>query len=64
MNSLPLPRQDQQNDTYTSATTVTTQSQHALENEIQDKLNAGYDLEGVAMDRGHFVAVFSRTIAT
>jgi len=31
---------------------------------VQEKLNDGYTLEGVAMDVGHYIAVFSRTVTT
>jgi len=31
---------------------------------VQEKLNDGYTLEGVAMDRDRYVAVFSRTVTT
>ena len=64
MNELPTPGHEQENDTFTIVTTVTVHSQSALEALVQEKLNDGYTLEGVAMDAGHYVAVFSRTITT
>ena len=64
MNELPTPAREQENDTFTSVTTVRVQSESALQTLVQEKLNGGYTLEGVAMDAGHYVAVFSRTIAT
>ena len=64
MNGLPTPQHERENDTFTTVTTVAVQSQSALETLVQEKLNGGYTLEGVAMDAGHYVAVFSRTIAT
>jgi len=64
MNGLPTPRHEQENDTFTSVTTVSAQSESALETLVQEKLNRGYTLEGLAMDSGHYVAIFSRTIVT
>ena len=64
MNELPTPRHEQENDIFTTVTTVMVQSQSALETLVQEKLNDGYTLEGVAMDVGHYIAVFSRTVTT